>query len=79
MKDKINPDYYVGTRIQVSDFISEFNLNYFEGNIIKYIVRHRSKNGIEDLKKARWYLDRLIKKEEKANPDAADLKVGGTI
>ena len=79
MKDKINPDYYVGTRIQVSDFISEFNLNYFEGNIIKYIVRHRDKNGIEDLKKARWYLDRLIKKEEKAKPDADDLKVGLTI
>jgi len=79
MKDKINPDYYVGTRIQVSDFISEFNLNYFEGNIIKYIVRHRSKNGIEDLKKARWYLDRLIKKEEKSKPDADDLKVGLTI
>ena len=79
MKDKRNPDYYVCTRIQVSDFISEFNLNYFEGNIIKYIVRHRSKNGIEDLKKARWYLDRLIKKEEKAKPDADDLKVGLTI
>ena len=79
MKDKINPDYYVGTRIQVSDFISEFNLNYFEGNIVKYIVRHRDKNGIEDLKKARWYLDSLIKKEEKAKPDADDLKVGLTI
>tara|TARA_Y100001938_G_C7963512_1_gene365565 strand:- start:521 stop:760 length:240 start_codon:yes stop_codon:yes gene_type:complete len=79
MKDKINPDYYVGTRIQVSDFISEFNLNYFEGNIVKYIVRHRDKNGIEDLKKARWYLDRLIKKEEKAKPDEDDLKVGLTI
>ena len=79
MKDKINPDYYVGTRIQVSDFISEFNLNYFEGNIIKYIVRHRDKNGIEDLKKARWYLDRLIKKEENAKPDEDDLKVGLTI
>ena len=79
MKDKINPDYYVGTRIQVSDFISEFNLNYFEGNIVKYIVRHRDKNGIEDLKKARWYLDRLIKKEEKAKPDEDDLIVGLTI
>tara|TARA_R100000388_G_C7228058_1_gene152932 strand:+ start:553 stop:792 length:240 start_codon:yes stop_codon:yes gene_type:complete len=79
MKDKINPDYYVGTRIQVSDFISEFNLNYFEGNIVKYIVRHRDKNGIEDLKKARWYLDRLIKKEENAKPDEDDLKVGLTI
>ena len=60
MKDKINPDYYVGTRIQVSDFISEFNLNYFEGNIVKYITRWKDKNGIEDLYKAKQYLDKLI-------------------
>ena len=44
--DKINPPYYIGTKIQVSDFISEFNLDYFSGNIIKYVVRHKHKNGI---------------------------------
>ena len=59
-KDNINPTYYVGSKIQVSDFISEFKLDYFSGNIIKYVVRHKFKNGLEDLKKARWYLDKLI-------------------
>lgn len=33
---------------------------YLQGNIIKYVWRYRHKNGVEDLKKARWYLDRLI-------------------
>jgi hypothetical protein len=37
--------------------------NYLQGNIIKYIWRHKYKNGVEDLRKARWYLDRLIEEE----------------
>jgi hypothetical protein len=35
-------------------------MNFCEGNIIKYIVRYKNKNGLEDLKKARKYLDLLI-------------------
>lgn len=34
------------------------------GNTIKYLWRYKHKNGTEDLKKARWYLDRLIKENE---------------
>lgn len=34
--------------------------NYCEGNVIKYIHRYRYKKGVEDLKKAYWYLDKLI-------------------
>ena len=67
MKDKINPPYYIGTKIQVSDFISEFKLDYFQGNIIKYVVRHRQKKGIEDLEKAKWYLEKLIECTKKSN------------
>jgi len=33
---------------------------YLQGNIMKYIWRYRYKNGVEDLKKAKWYLDKLI-------------------
>jgi len=61
MTDKINPKYY-RKNIEVADFIEEYDLNYFEGNVIKYVVRHKSKNGLEDLQKAKWYLERLIKK-----------------
>jgi len=63
MSDKINPAYY-RKKIEVSDFIDEYDLNYFEGNIIKYVVRHKDKNGLEDLQKAKWYLERLIRKYE---------------
>ena len=40
---------------------------YFVGNIIKYVSRFRKKNGIEDLKKAQWYLNRLISNMEGKN------------
>lgn len=36
-------------------------IGFCKGNIIKYITRENHKNGIEDLKKAQWYLDKLIK------------------
>jgi hypothetical protein len=35
-------------------------MNYLEGNIIKYVSRYKNKNGIEDLNKAKWYLEKLI-------------------
>ena len=37
---------------------------FLYGNIIKYLWRYKHKNGIEDLQKARWYLDRLISNTE---------------
>jgi hypothetical protein len=39
-------------------------LNYLEGNVIKYISRYKFKNGLEDLNKAKWYLETLIKEKE---------------
>ncbi|SVD78399.1 uncharacterized protein METZ01_LOCUS431253, partial [marine metagenome] len=36
-------------------------MNYLEGNLVKYVTRYKHKNGLEDLLKAKWYLDRLIK------------------
>jgi len=37
---------------------------YLQGNIMKYLWRYRYKNGTEDLKKARWYLDKLVEEVE---------------
>ena len=56
----INPPHYQQGSIEVIDFILDQNFNYLEGNIIKYVSRYKYKNGIEDLKKAHWYLERLI-------------------
>ena len=38
---------------------------YLQGNIIKYLWRYRYKNGVEDLKKAQWYLDKLIEERDR--------------
>ena len=58
------PNHYEnGTEIDVIEFCDVYNLDFTEGNIIKYIVRYKLKNGIEDLEKAKEYLDRLIQRE----------------
>ncbi len=62
------PEHYARFNIEPIRFICENNLNFFQGNIIKYILRHDAKNGLEDLKKARRYLDMFIEFVEK-NPD----------
>tara|TARA_R110000822_G_scaffold71010_1_gene171293 strand:- start:466 stop:732 length:267 start_codon:yes stop_codon:yes gene_type:complete len=65
-KDNINPDHYKVGGIETFDFITaktspEQLAGYCKGNILKYVSRADHKNGVEDLKKAKWYLDKLIK------------------
>jgi len=57
--EKINPDYYT-KGIETTDYIISHSMNYLEGNLVKYVTRYKFKNGLEDLLKAKWYLDRLI-------------------
>ena len=64
MTDNIKePEHYIANKIEPIDFIIQNNFDFCEGNVIKYISRYKRKNGIEDLKKARQYIDFLIKKE----------------
>lgn len=59
--DNVNhPPHYNLGKIECIDFIINQNFDFFRGNIIKYLSRYRHKNGVEDLKKARWYLNKLI-------------------
>jgi len=63
-KDKqVGGDHYSKMKIQPVDYICENGLGYLEGNVIKYVTRHRSKNGVEDIDKAIHYLE-LIKERE---------------
>jgi len=61
-----NPPHYKSTgNIECIEYISDFltteeYVGYLRGNIAKYLHRWRYKNGVEDLQKAAWYLDRLI-------------------
>lgn len=72
-KDVVNhPDHYISdSGIETIDVIEAFTKDlepfeaYCTGNIIKYICRWKHKNGEEDLKKARWYIDHLLGKHKK--------------
>lgn len=62
--DKIKPTYY-GRGIDVIEFCLRNNLTFMQGNVIKYVTRYKKKNGIEDLEKAKEYIDRLIEFEKR--------------
>ena len=68
--DRVNkPIHYQGT-IEAIDAIEasmpfQQQMGYLKGNVMKYIIRWDRKNGLEDLKKAQWYLNRMIDKQEK--------------
>ena len=49
--------------IQPWDYITLNRLGYLEGNIIKYVTRHKEKHGVKDLEKAKHYIDKLIEVE----------------
>lgn len=57
---QVGGNHYKDCKIQPTEFIHANNIPFIEGNIIKYVIRHRNKNGIEDLKKAKHYIDLLI-------------------
>jgi len=68
-KDMVNnPPHYNQERIECIDAIQactgEGFVHYLQGNIVKYMWRFDYKNGVEDLKKAQWYLNKLIEVKE---------------
>lgn len=68
-EDMVNhPSHYTYGRFEVIDVIKmalgELFEGFLVGNVIKYVLRYKRKNGVEDLKKARWYLDRVIREKE---------------
>jgi len=70
MKKKVDmvnlPPHYMQGKIDVVDFIIDQKMDYCLGNAVKYLARYRFKGTpVEDLKKARFYLDRLIEQEER--------------
>lgn len=60
LENQVGGSHYKDMSIQPIEYIIANKLGYIEGNIIKYISRYKSKNGLEDLKKAKHYLDILI-------------------
>ena len=64
-----NPPHYNKSGIETIDAIKAMTDTgyeyYLQGNIMKYLWRYRYKNGVEDLKKAQWYLNELIEELDK--------------
>ena len=77
--DAINPTHYKQGLIEAIDAIASATVNkkgiiaVCTANVIKYLWRCEDKNGLEDLYKAKWYLDKLIAEKEKQSKKTATL------
>lgn len=66
MNDPVNPSHYKAGKVECIDALEAATIGLFgieavcTANVIKYLWRWKFKGGVEDLKKARWYLNRLI-------------------
>ena len=58
-----DPRHYNKLRIEPWDFIQQNKLDFFEGNVVKYICRWKAKGGIDDLHKAITYIEKIIEGE----------------
>ena len=59
-REQIGGDHYQGYVIEPIDFIYLNQIPAIEANIIKYVLRHQQKNGLEDLQKAKQYIEYLM-------------------
>lgn len=65
----IEPSHYTEMKMSPLDYIlgNEGEFTWCIANVIKYVSRYKRKNGLEDLKKAQWYLNRQIQELENEN------------
>jgi len=65
LKEQVGGDHYSKLAIQPVTYINANGLSYLQGNVIKYVTRYKDKNGLQDLEKAKHYIDLLIELEDK--------------
>ena len=75
-KTQVGGDHYKNMVIQPVEFIHRNKIGYIEGSVIKYVCRHRSKNGRQDLENAKHFIDLLIEQEYGGVPVAEDMGDG---
>jgi hypothetical protein len=68
------PPHYNQGGIEPIDYIVANKLSYCEGNVVKYISRWKFKGGVEDLKKAKQYIDFIIDKESLTTVTESKIK-----
>lgn len=57
---QVGGNHYMTGGIDVIDLANAYNLNFLEGNVVKYVVRYNRKCNLQDLEKAKQYLERMI-------------------
>lgn len=63
--DNVNhPSHYTQGKIECIDYIIDHNLDFLEGNVVKYVTRWKYKNGLEDLEKALYNMKKLVEREK---------------
>ena len=60
---QVGGSHYKDMPLQPWEIIEKNNLDFWEGNALKYLLRYKSKNGAQDLEKAKHYIDYLIERE----------------
>lgn len=82
LREQVGGSHYKDMAIQPVQFIHANGLDFLTGNIIKYVCRHKTKNGVQDLLKARHYLDLLLELEygfAASSPAAAEPGAAETL
>lgn len=64
---QVGGSHYKDLAIQPVDYITKNNLGFIEGCVVKYVTRWKHKSGVEDLKKAKHFLEILIQQQENNN------------
>jgi hypothetical protein len=65
LSTQVGGSHYKDFAIQPAEFIHRNGIGFLEGNVIKYVTRYKAKNGLQDLEKARHYIELLIEMETK--------------
>ena len=71
IKENVSPDYYARYDIEPVSFIMRNQIPFAEGSVIKYVLRHDMKGGVEDIDKAIRYLEMI--KEEKYSAKSQEV------
>jgi hypothetical protein len=66
LQHQVGGNHYKEMKFQPVEFIMENDLGFCEGSAIKYICRYRSKGGVQDLEKAKHYIEMLIQRERES-------------
>lgn len=77
-RKQVGGDHYVRHAIDPFNIIDEYKLDFYEGNVLKYILREKGSDRVQDLLKARHYLDIVIRhvKGLPTRPDAGEAEEG---